>query len=417
MSTESLRNWAGNHTYPTSVVHRPTSLAELQDLVAGSRRLRAVGSRHCFNDLVDSPALVSLDDMPPEIDVDSGSRTVRVGAAVRYGHLARQLHADGWALHNLASLPHISVAGAVATATHGSGDRSPNLATAVAGLELVTADGSLLSLTRADAELAGAVVGLGALGVVTALTLDIEPTYDVVQEVHTDLPWSAVLADFDAVSGSADSVSLFTDWRGPAVTQVWRKNRVPLSEERPAPRWPDGVAAMTNLHPLPGGDIASTTAQLGVPGAWHERLPHFRLEFVPSAGQELQSEYFVDRRDAAAAIQAVRGLADRLAPVLLVSEVRTVAADDLWLSMAYDRDSACLHFTWKLMQPEVEALLPRLEDALAPFAARPHWGKLFSDAAAHLYPRLADFRALVARLDPAGTFGNDFLDRHLLGNV
>ena len=418
VTTEALRNWAGNHTYPATVVHRPTTVAQVQELVAASPRLRAVGSRHCFNDIVDSAALVNLEALPPLLQIDAEGRTVRVGAAVRYGVLAEELHRRGWALHNMASLPHISVAGAVATATHGSGDRSANLATAVAGLELVTADGSLLTLTRSDAELAGAVVGLGALGVVTALTLDVEPTYDVVQEVHTDLAWSAVLDDLGAIFGSADSVSLFTDWRGPSVAQAWRKSRQPGTSRPLRAAAYDATAATSARHPLPGADAASTTQQLGIPGPWHERLPHFRMDFVPSAGEELQSEFFVDRRDAVAAIQAVRGLGELLAPTLLVSEIRTVAADNLWLSMAYGRDSVGLHFTWKPRSAEVDALLLPLEDALAPFAPRPHWGKVFADVdrgVARRYPRLDDFRALVARLDPAGTFGNAFLDRHVLG--
>jgi xylitol oxidase len=360
--------------------------------------------------------------LPLLVDVDPGSRTVRVGAGVRYGELAGHLHAQGWALHNLASLPHISVAGAVSTGTHGSGDRLASLAASVSGLDVVTADGGLLTLTRDDARLAGAVVGLGALGIVTSLTLDVEPTYDVVQQVHTGLPWSAVLEDFDSVFASADSVSLFTDWRGPLVAQVWRKSRVPAGVASPISPWAAaatyGASAATEaLHPLPGGDAASTTMQLGVAGPWHERLPHFRMEFVPSAGEELQTEYLIDRRDATAAIEVLRGLAEQLAPVLLVSEIRTVAADTLWLSMAYGRDSVGLHFTWRPLQADVERLLPHLEAALAPFTARPHWGKLFADAdhrVADRYPRLDEFRALVASLDPKGKFSNGFLDRHVL---
>lgn len=420
VTTEVLRNWAGNHIYPATTVHRPTTVVQVQELVAASPRLRVVGSRHCFNDIVDSASLVDLAAMPPLLEVNPERRTVRVGAAVRYGVLANELHRRGWALHNMASLPHISVAGAVATATHGSGDRSANLATAVAGLEIVTADGSLLTLTRGDPELTGAVVGLGALGVVTALTLDIEPTYDVAQEVHTGLVWSAVLDDLDGVFGSADSVSLFTDWRGPSVAQVWRKSRVTGSRRPWLPEAHGATAAPAPLHPLPGADPASTTQQLGIPGPWHERLPHFRMDFVPSAGEEVQTEYFVDRRDAEAAIEAVRRLGELLAPTLLVSEIRTIAADDLWLSMAYGRDSVGLHFTWKPRQAEVEALLLPLEEALAPFGPRPHWGKAFADAdraVARRYPRLDDFRALAARLDPAGMFGNDFLTRHVLGSA
>ena len=421
---EPLTTWAGNHTYPATVLHRPTSVDELADVVVRTPRLRAVGTRHCFNDVVDSAELVTLEAMPPLVEVDAAARTVRVAAGTRYGDLARVLHDQGWAVHNLASLPHISVAGAVATATHGSGDRLANLAAAVAGLELVTGDGASVRLTRQDPELAGAVVGLGALGVVTTVTLDVEPTYDVVQDVHTDLPWDAVLGRFDDVTGSADSVSLFTDWRGPTVGQVWRKTRVPAGTTGvDAGRWAlagalGARAATAAMHPLAGVDPVSTTEQLGVPGPWHERLPHFRMSHTPSHGAELQSEYFVPRAHAAGAVEALRGLAEVVAPLLLVSEIRTVRADDLWLSTAHGRDSVGLHFTWQPREAEVRAVLPTVEAALAPFDARPHWGKVFLDAdrrIADLYPRLGDFRALAARWDPQGRFRNDYLTRHVLG--
>lgn len=409
-------NWAGNHAY-RGTVHRPRTVDEVRELVAHGpegARVHALGSRHSFNDVADADVLVDLSglDVPAELDERAG--TVRVGGGTRYGELAGVLHERGWALHNLASLPHISVAGAVATGTHGSGDRHRGLASAVACLELVTADGELLRVTR-EAELAGAVVGLGALGVVTALTLRVERTYDVAQEVHTDLPWDAALGHLDELLLSADSVSLFTDYASPAVAQVWRKGRArswaPRSElfgARPA----DGPR-----HPLAGVDPVSTTEQGGVPGPWHERWPHFRMAFTPSHGEELQSEYLVHRRDAPAAIEALRSLGDRIAPLLLVAEIRSVAADDLWLSPAYGRPTVGLHFTWQ-QRPEVQALLPVVEEALAPFRPRPHWGKLFSsvagapDALRAAYPRLDDFRALAARLDPEGRFRTDFLVRH-----
>jgi xylitol oxidase len=420
----SLTTWAGNRTYAAARVHEPRTVEQVQEVVAAARHVRALGTRHCFNDLADTPHdLVRLDGLEPDVVLDEQARTVTVTGGTRYGTLARALHPRGWALHNLASLPHISVAGAVATATHGSGDRSRNLASAVAGLDLVTADGSLLHLTRADADLAGAVVGLGALGVVVRVTLDVEPTYDVAQEVHTDLPWDAVLEHLDEVTGSADSVSLFTDWTGPAVRQVWRKTRVPVGGTyEPRTDLLGAVPATGPLHPLPGIDPVSCTPQLGVPGPWHERLPHFRLEFTPSNGDELQSEYLVPRAHAVDAIEALRALGPVVAPLLQVAEIRTVAADDLWLSSAYGGDRVGLHFTWLPRQPEVEALLPRIESALAPFGARPHWGKLFASVGApgsdptDLYPRLADFRSLVTRLDPTATFRNPFVTRHVLGS-
>lgn len=419
----TLTTWAGNLTYAAARVHEPRTVEQVQEVVAGARRVRALGTRHCFNAVADTTDdLVRLDGLDPAVEVDAGARTVTVAAGTRYGALARELHPQGWALHNLASLPHISVAGAVATATHGSGDRSRNLAAAVAGLDLVTADGALRHLARGDADFPGAVVALGALGVVVRVTLDVEPTYDVAQEVHTDLPWDAVLEHLDEITGSADSVSLFTDWAGPGVRQVWRKTRVaPGTTYEPRGDLFGARPATGPLHPLPGIDPVNCTQQLGVPGPWHERLPHFRLEFTPSNGDELQSEYLVPRAHAVAAIEALRGLGDLVAPLLQVAEIRTVAGDDLWLSTAEGGDRVGLHFTWLPRQAEVEAVLPRIEAALAPFGARPHWGKLFDAVGApgadptDLYPRLADFRALASRTDPDGTFRNAFVDRYVLG--
>jgi len=419
----TLTTWAGNLTYAAARVHEPRTVEEVQEVVAAARHVRALGTRHCFNDLADTPHdLVRLDGLDPAVEVDAAARTVTVSGGTRYGALARELHPRGWALHNLASLPHISVAGAVATATHGSGDRSRNLAAAVAGLDLVTADGTLRHLARGDADFDGAVVALGALGVVVRVTLDVEPTYDVAQEVHTDLPWDAVLEHLDEITGSADSVSLFTDWSAAGVRQVWRKTRVdPGAAYEPRADLFGARPAPGPLHPLPGIDPVNCTQQLGVPGPWHERLPHFRLEFTPSNGDELQSEYLVPRAHAVAAIEALRGLGDLVAPLLQVAEIRTIAGDDLWLSTAEGGDRVGLHFTWLPRQAEVEAVLPRIEAALAPLGDRPHWGKLFDAVGGpgadprELYPRLDDFRALVARTDPEGTFRNAFVDRHVLG--
>lgn len=413
----TLTTWAGNLAYHHRILHVPSTVEQLQDLVASSGNIRALGTRHSFNDLADTTGdLVRLHGLPPQFDIDEQARTVTVSAGARYGTVAEELHRHGWALGNLASLPHISVGGAIATGTHGSGDRSRNLSAAVAGLDLVTADGTLRELRRGDPDFAGAVVGLGALGVVARVVLDVEPTYDVAQEVHLDLPWDAVLTDLDAVTGSADSVSLFTDWTGPTVPQVWRKTRVPRGATfRPRAEFFGAAPATGPMHPLPGIDPVHCTQQLGVPGPWHERLPHFRLAFTPSNGDELQSEYLLPRHRAVEAITAMRELGTVLAPLLQVSEVRTVSGDDLWLSSAFSTDGTGvvgLHLTWRQRQPEVEAVLPRIEDALYPLGARPHWGKLFHTVdGAVMWPRWADFRTLVGRVDPAGKFGNGFLRR------
>ena len=404
------KNWAGNHTYRATVV-RPRSVLELQKLIAREPRVRALGSRHSFTDITDTDGvLVSLAELPTGVDVDERTRTARVTGRAAYGEVATQLEATGWALANLASLPHISVAGAVATGTHGSGVGNGSLAAAVAALDIVGPDGWLRTVSRGDADFDGSVVALGALGVVTALTLDIEPSYAVRQDLYTGLPWETLAEHFDAVMSDAYSVSLFTRWEDDGIYQVWRKSR---GSDAPADFF-GAPPATSTLHMIDGGSAAAVTQQGGVVGRWLDRLPHFRMEFTPSHGEELQSEYLVPRGRALEAIDALRGLRDRVAPLLQTCELRTVAADDQWLSSAYGQDVVGLHFTWLRDEPAVYAVLPAMEEALLPLGARPHWGKCFVAGAAQLeplYPRFADFRALRDRVDPGRKFGNDFLDR------
>ncbi|MFJ4703126.1 FAD-binding protein [Streptomyces sp. NPDC088768] len=415
-----VRNWAGNQTFRAGVLHRPASTEALSALVAGAgeRRVRVLGSGHSFNRIADVDApddlLVSLGALAPLIEVDAAARTVRVGAGVRYAELARVLDTHGLALPTMASLPHISVAGSVATGTHGSGDAVGSLATQVRALELLTADGNVRVLSReADGErFAGAVVALGALGVVTALTLDVVPAFLVRQDVFTGLALDTLAAHFDAITGAAHSVSLFTDWKEPRFGQVWLK-RTDLG----APDFPWAAPAAEPVHPVPGMDATACTPQLGAPGPWHERLPHFRPEFTPSNGAEIQSEYLVARSDAVAALRAVAGVRERIAPVLQISEVRTVAADDLWLSPAYGRGTVALHFTWVPDAERVRAACGALEAALAPFAPRPHWGKVSTVPARELrgrWERMDDFADLAREFDPRGRFANEVV-RGVLG--
>ncbi|OQQ18955.1 FAD-binding protein [Streptomyces sp. M41(2017)] len=407
--TGTLTNWAGNITYAAEELHRPASLDALRALVARSPRVRVLGSGHSFNRIAEPGAdgvLLSLAALPPAIDVDTAARTVRVSGGVRYAELAGAVHAKGFALHNMASLPHISVAGSVATGTHGSGVANGSLASAVREIELVTADGSASVIGRGDDRFDGAVTALGALGVVTALTLDVEPDFEVSQHVFTELPLEGL--DFEAVAASAYSVSLFTDWKRPGFRQVWLKRRT----DRPLPDFPWAEPATEAMHPVPGMPARNCTRQFGVPGPWHERLPHFRAEFTPSSGSELQSEYLLARSDALAALHALDAIRGTIAPLLQICEVRTVAADRQWLSPAYGRDTVALHFTWV---DDTEAVLPvvrSVERALEPFAPRPHWGKVFAVPPRILrerYARMTDFRTLVDGLDPAGTFTNAFV--------
>ncbi len=413
-----LANWAGNVSFAAGRLHKPASVAELQRLVAGSARLRPLGTGHSFSPLAQVEGdLVSVARLPMLVEADRAAGTVTVSAGLRYGQLAAILNSAGLALPNLASLPHISVAGSVATGTHGSGDRNGCLSTAVTAVELVTAGGDLLQFRReADpAGFDGLVVALGALGVVTRLTLRTLPAFSVAQFVYLDLPYEQVAAQFDQITGSGYSVSMFTDWRAQRMTQTWLK-RVADRSGPPPPQWMGGMRAGQQLNPVPGMPGEHATTQLGLPGPWHERLPHFRPDFTPSAGAELQSEYLIGREHAIAALAALDGIRSLLAPVVQISELRTVAADELWLSPCYQRESVAYHFTWVPSPAAVMPVIEQVEATLAGYAARPHWGKLFAVPPAELaarYPRLDDFRAKMGQLDPAGKFRNEFTDSYL----
>jgi alditol oxidase len=411
------KNWAGNYTYRAEKLHRPSTIEQVQEIIANAPGVRVLGSRHSFNDIADSSELVTLEAIPMDVVVDHVANTVSFNAALKYGELVKTLNTEGVALHNLASLPHVSVAGAVATATHGAGDTNGNLATAVVGLELVTSDGEIIEASRGEPDFDGLVVGLGALGVVTRITLDVEPAYEVRQRVFEGLSWEALFENFDEITSCGYSVSVFTRW-AESIDQVWVKSRVTEEPEQVESELFGAVAATVDRHPIPELDAAPCTPQLGSPGLWSDRLPHFRMGFTPSSGEELQSEYQLPRRYAVEAIEAVRNLADRIQPILQVAEIRTVAADRLWMSMNYGEDTVGIHFTWKPDLEAVEEMLVSLETALAPFEARPHWGKLFNmDAAAitPLYERMPDFIRLVERLDPRRAFRNSWLKAHVLG--
>jgi xylitol oxidase len=416
---EPRTNWAGNYTFSTDHVHTPASVDEVRQVVKSCDKVRALGTRHSFNAIADSRKnQISLKRLN-SISLDEKARTVTVGAGVRYGDLATVIDARGYALHNLASLPHISVAGAIATATHGSGLRNGNLATAVAGLELVTADGDLVHLGRekdGDAFL-GAVVGLGAVGIVTGVTLDVQPTYQVAQSVYQDLSFHELEHNLETIFASGYSVSLFTDWQKHQATQVWIKRRLQAGE---AHQWPqefyNAKLATKKLHPLTDHPAENCTEQQGIPGPWYERLPHFRMNFTPSSGQELQAEYLVPFERGYEAILAVEKLRDKITPHLFITELRTIAADQLWMSTAYERLSLAIHFTWKPEWPAVRQVLPQIEAALEPFGARPHWGKLFTLAPERLqsrYARLGEFKQMLAKRDAVGKFRNEFVNTNL----
>jgi xylitol oxidase len=417
---EKLSNWAGNVVYGTDRLYSAQSLENVQEFVHKTEKFKVLGTRHCFNRIADSDAqFLSLRSMDKIVALDPQAHTVTIESGISYGQLCPFLESKGFALHNLASLPHISVAGACGTATHGSGINNGNLATAVSGIEFVNAKGDIVRLARekdGDA-FCGAVVGLGALGVVTRLTLELQPTFQMQQYVYENLPLSELQTHFEAIESAAYSVSLFTHWRRPSINEVWLKHRMENGKTFDAPKDFYGAKRATkNLHPIAEISAENCTEQLGVPGPWYERLPHFRMGFTPSAGKELQSEYFVPRVNAVEAILAIAALREQVSPHLLITEIRTIAADDLWMSTAYKQDSVAIHFTWKPEWPEVSKLLPVIERELAPFQARPHWGKLFTmppDRLRSHYTKLAAFQELAWSHDPKGKFRNEFLNKNL----
>ena len=422
-SSNKLKNWAGNLEYGTDRLYSANSLEQVRDYVKKQSKLKVLGTRHCFNNIADSTHnILSLKSMDEVVALDPEAHTVTVNAGITYGQLCPYLHTRGFALHNLASLPHISIAGACSTATHGSGEKNGNLATAVSALEIVTAASEVVKLSRQiDGEaFRGAVVGLGALGVITKITLDVQPTFMMRQYVYENLPLSEMRDHFDAIESSAYSVSLFTDWQKQRINEVWIKSRVEEGQAFEATSEFFGAKrAIRNLHPIAELSAENCTEQMGVPGPWYERLPHFRMGFTPSAGKELQSEYFVPRRHAVDAILAVERLHDQVSPHLMISEIRAIAADNLWLSPCYEQPCVTIHFTWKQDWPVVRKLMPVIEKELAPFNARPHWGKLFTTSPAELksiYKKIPEFVQLSKKYDPQGKFRNEFLNTNIFSS-
>ncbi|KQS23850.1 FAD-binding protein [Dyadobacter sp. Leaf189] len=418
---EKLKNWAGNLEYSTNKLDAARNLQQVKEIVTKYPKLKVLGTRHCFNHIADTKdRFISVTDAEQQIVLDEKNKTVTVNAGLKYGQLSPVLHRKGFALHNLASLPHISVAGACATATHGSGEKNGNLSTAVSALEMVTANGELVRLTRKEDgdKFNAAVVNLGALGVVTQVTLDVEPTFMMGQYVFENLPLSQLKDNFDQIEASGYSVSLFTNWASDDITEVWVKYKEGDKAFKADKEFFGGKLATKNLHPIPELSAENCTEQMGVAGPWYERMPHFKMGFTPSSGKELQSEYFVPRKNAVDAILAISRMGKQITPHLLTSEIRTIAADELWMSPCYKQDSVAIHFTWKQDWPAVSKLLPFIEKELSVYDVRPHWGKLFTVAPALLakrYEKLGEFRQLAKEYDQKGKFVNEFLKMNVFG--
>ena len=382
--------------------------------------VKALGGRHSFSEVADTRgAMVSLARFDTVSDVDRTAGTVEVGAGVKYAELCPRLQRQGFAVANLASLPHIVVAGACSTATHGSG--TGNLATQVAALQFVNGRGELVTLSEEANrdEFRGAVVGLGAIGVLTRVTLRVVPAFDVRQWVWENMPLPQFTGHFDEIMNAGYSVSAFTTWRDDQVSEVWVKRRADAGDWSPGRSWLGASPAPRDRHPIVAMDPRACTPQMGVAGPAWERLPHFRPDSPPSSrGRERHSEYFLRRQDAVPAIQGLYGIGGQIARALQISEIRTVSEDALWMSTAYGRDTVALHFTWTDNDADVAAAMPVVEAALDRFGPRPHWGKMHARTQAQVaarYDRLGDFRDLCRRHDPDGKFANDYLRRSVFG--
>jgi xylitol oxidase len=372
-----------------------------------------LGSRHSFNAIADGQTALMLGRMPLQPALDASGKRVSIAGHATYGDLAAFLRSHHLAVHNLASLPHISIAGAIATATHGSGLTNGNLATAVSGLEIVAADGSIVTTNRGEPDFEGMVVHLGALGVIARVTLDVEPEFEIAQNVYEGLRWTALFDNLASIMRAGYSVSIFTRWSDQAG-EIWVKRRN-LGDATPGELHGARLATLKR-HPVPGMDAVNATDQFGVPGLWSDRLPHFKMGFTPSNGDEIQSEFHIPMDFAAAAVKAVAAIRDRFAHLVQITEFRAVAADTLWLSPQYQRETLSMHFTWIADPKAVDVAVRHVEEALSPFEALPHWGKVFSKT--HLgarYPMLAKFRTIRDRMDPGGKFSNDWLEEVVFG--
>jgi xylitol oxidase len=403
-----MQNWSKNVDFNDKSYLQPTSLAELQELIRTNPKVRARGTAHCFNEIANTSSMaLNLAKMPKTIDVDTAKKSVRVAAGLTYGELAPLLHAQGWALSNMASLPHISIAGSISTGTHGSGIKNQNLANQVLSFDLVTAEGELRHIDRTNPAFNALVIGLGLGGIVYQYELRIEESFQIRQVVYPEIPLDILQRNFDSIMGSAYSVSYFTDWSSSQVGNLWCKFR----DGEVIPESIGGSPqADKKFHPIPSVDPVACTEQLGTTGDWHDRLSHFKLAFTPSVGEEIQTEFFVNRKDAAAAIEAVSRLGGEITPLLWITELRTIAADNLWLSGAFERDTLAIHFTWK-KDDAIYPVIEKVEAALRPFSYRPHWGKVFTADSAYLksvYPKINEFKALVEALDPTSKFENSF---------
>jgi xylitol oxidase len=435
-----LSNWGGNFRFSTTDIRFPRSLDEVVDAVKEGapkstpggvgppvKHLRALGSRHSFSKIADTAEmLVSLSAMNRILAVNPGSATeaptITVEGGAIYTDVTPFVEFIGAAFHNQLTLSEVSVAGSINTGAHGTGITNGILATQVRSVELVLANGTVTTLRKGvDAAFPAAVVGLGAFGVVTKVELEMQASYQMTQHVFLNLPFTTLTDQFDTIMSSAYTVQAWTDWSDPTnFNQVWVGDRDDdAADFSTAPAFYGATRAPAQVTPVAALPPTYVVPQ-GVAGPWNERLVCYRLGLSGFNGDEIQSEYILPITNAKAALEAIAALATQIAPLCYVSVVRTIAADDFWLSPAYGRDSVAIHFTWKPQLDAVVALLPTIESALAGLDAVPHWGKFFTMAPSvflQRYDKLAEWKATAAAYDPSGRFRNAFLNDNVFNAV
>lgn len=404
-----LSNWGGNLVYGSGAIEAPATIEELSEIIR-SGKVRPIGTMHSFSKVVvGEGTLVSAAGLAFEPALDKASSTVKVSAATRFGDLALFLEKNGVALKNMGSLPHISIAGAAATGTHGSGDKNQILSSSLSAYSFLNSKGELVRYQRGDENFEACRVGLGAYGLWVSVELDVVPSFQIRQDVYLDIPWEVFYEDPTNLTSAGYSVSLFTKWGEVSIDQVWVKALPGDKAGLPIAGISPEKTSRKELAPGVGDNL---TQQGGVEGPWLDRLPHFRLDATPSAGNEIQTEYFIQRKNIVGAVKAVNKIAEQINHTLIITEVRTIAQDDAWLSPMNRGDSVALHFTWVNDTPAVDKAVAALEEVLAEFDPIPHWGKVHHFDKSKLekvHARLGKARAVFDELDPEGVFNTEYL--------
>lgn len=430
-------NWSGTVAWDDCEVLEPTTIGELQSIIAYSPKVRVIGSAHSFTPLVRSsgrvkPTLLSLRHIPRTWSLDEKKKTVTVDAATTYSELCHALDKTGFALPNTSSLSHFQIAGAIATATHGSsGSRNgrltrSGLADTVVGLEIVGPDGTIRNVNKGHPQFSSSVVSLGMVGVVTRVTLSLVDDYDVIQRVYGKWPptptgtLSAFLSSLPKTIAQFDSFSAFVKWNVDDFGLLIGRKQVPRGATDSASTTDPRLITGPIQGFLGQGDFATT----GV-GRWCDKMFLWKNNGSPFVSQpELQIAHFVPFRDVERALHATRKVVSTWGDEVLYCELRAVRGDEHLLS-PYSADapkpdsfSISHSLDARLGVEKVRQRASELESVLRPYQVRPHWGKLTAMTASDLKEayglKLKRFQEVQQQVDPNRKFTNDYLEHLLL---